>query len=148
MSQRVHPLWVSQWEVIKPSRKIIASGIISHLIGIVASKNVDYVSKNTSVPIPFSDQDVFQVCEPIQTNTDLVVERTEYFTVQLQGPKGVLMASCQVAIIDTDGGKRFWFITCTTHTKFTVTTGPSECYQSAVTRGGLPVLGWVLNDPA
>lgn len=128
-------------------KPIYNSGITSYLIGIVASKNVDYVSKNTSVPVPFSDQDVFEVCEPILTNTDLVVERTEYFTVYLQGPKGVQMASCQVAIIDTDGGKHFWCVTCTAHTKFAVTTGPSECYQSAVT-GGDVLLGWVLNDPA
>ena len=51
------------------------------------------------------DQDVIELCPVIETFNDGVIEGTEYFTVSLRPPEGPDLASCQVAIIDTDSGK-------------------------------------------
>ena len=48
---------------------------------------------------------MIQLCPMIEVFSDGVIERTEYFTVSLRVPEGADLASCQVAIVDTDGGK-------------------------------------------
>lgn len=52
-----------------------------------------------------SDRDVIELCPVIEIFNDGVIEGTEYFTVSLRPPEGPDLASCQVAIIDTDSGK-------------------------------------------
>ena len=52
-----------------------------------------------------SDQDTIEFCPVIEIFNDGVIERTEYFTVFLREAEGANLASCQVAIIDTNGGK-------------------------------------------
>lgn len=72
--------------------------------GEVATGGVDYANTNTTVTTPPSDQDLVEVCPSIDINSDVVVERTEYFTASLYLPGGMLVASCPVAIRDGNGG--------------------------------------------
>jgi hypothetical protein len=51
------------------------------------------------------DQDVIELCPIIETFNDGVIEGTEYFTVSLRPPEGPNLATCQVAILNIDGGK-------------------------------------------
>lgn len=51
-------------------------------------------------------QDTFNVCQTANISNDSVAERTEYFNVALQSRSGIELASCQVAIIDRNGGKQ------------------------------------------
>ena len=51
------------------------------------------------------DQDAIELCPVIDIFNDGVIERTEYFTVSLGVPEGADLASCQVAIIDINGGR-------------------------------------------
>ena len=99
----------------------------------------DTVSVNIS-PI---DQDVIELCPVIEIFNDGVIERTEYFTVSLRVPEGADLASCQVAIIDTDGGKvsRMKNLDCSlkiSQYHYTQSTaGPTDCYGATVTEVSL-----------
>ena len=50
-------------------------------------------------------QEELEICHPIVINNDKLTERTEYFTVNLRLPSAVEIGSCQVAIVDKNGGK-------------------------------------------
>ena len=70
----------------------------------MATSGVDYVNMNTTVTTPPTDQDVFEICRPIEINSDVLIERTEYFTASLYRAGGALVASCPVSIRDGNGG--------------------------------------------
>lgn len=75
-------------------------------LGAVATSDVDYVNGTFSMNVDIGDQDVTTVCQSIQINSDNVIERTEYFTVSLRRTvRDRKLATCQVAIIDRNGGK-------------------------------------------
>ena len=73
--------------------------------GTAAVGGVDFMNDTVSVNVGPGDQDVIELCPMIETFNDGVIEGTEYFTVSLRPPEGPDLASCQVAIIDTDSGK-------------------------------------------
>ena len=54
--------------------------------------------------VDIGDQDVITVCQSVQINSDNVIERTEYFTISLRTVRDRKLATCQVAIIDRNGG--------------------------------------------
>lgn len=63
------------------------------------------MNDTVSIIVSPSDQDKIELCPMIEIFNDGVIERTEYFTVFLRESEGANLASCQVAIIDTNGGK-------------------------------------------
>ena len=75
-------------------------------LGTIATSNIDYVSKNVSERVSFRG-DTLELCQTTTISNDTVAERTEYFTVALRTSNrlGIELASCQVAIIDRNGGK-------------------------------------------
>jgi hypothetical protein len=77
----------------------------AYFLGTIATSNIDYVSENVSENIRFRS-DTFELCQTTNIVNDSVAERTEYFTVALQSRFGTELASCQVAIIDRNGGKQ------------------------------------------
>lgn len=73
--------------------------------GAVATSDIDYVNENRTVTVSVFDQDTIEVCQPVLVNSDSLIERTEYFTVALYVPIVRVSGTCQVAIIDKNGGK-------------------------------------------
>ena len=78
---------------------------MTYILGSIATSNIDYVSKNVSAAVSFRN-DIFELCQTANISNDSVAERTEYFNVALQSRFGNELASCQVAIIDRNGGKQ------------------------------------------
>lgn len=76
---------------------------IDLIIGGIATRDVDYVTENTTIRTILTDQDVVEVCQPVQISADILIERTEYFKASLYR-SGVFVATCQVAIRDGNGG--------------------------------------------
>ena len=64
------------------------------------------MSENVTAAVAFRE-DTLELCQMTRVSADEVAERTEYFTVSLRrrSQTGDEIASCQVAIIDTNGGE-------------------------------------------
>ena len=88
-------------------RKNSDSYIVSYSGTTLATSGADFTNGTFTVSTSdiAIDQDVPQVCQNIQIHEDEVIERTEYFTVSLRRIGGFEFASCQVAILDRNGGK-------------------------------------------
>lgn len=83
------------------------------LPGTPATSDVDYVNGTFSRVSVNADQDIATVCQSIQINNDDVIERTEYFTVSLRRSlRRSEIATCQVAIVDRNGGKHRVLVSC------------------------------------
>ena len=93
------------------------------------------------------DQDTPRLCQTINTSSDGEAERTEYFTVALRRPRSIAdieLASCQVAILDRNGGEyRVFWLNVIVYPYSTA--GPSDCYENAVANANL---GQIINDRA
>ena len=101
-----------------------------------ATGRIDFMNDTFRVNVSPSDQDVIELCPVIETFNDEMVERTEYFAVSLRTSEGLDLASCQVAIIDRNGGKvhaeSSLLIKNVTTSLYSIA-GPSNCYEVAVT---------------
>ena len=86
-------------------KSVLRAFIINTHVGTAAIGGVDFMNDTVRVNVGPGDQDVIELCPVIETFNDGVIEGTEYFTVSLRPPEGADLATCQVAIIDTDGGK-------------------------------------------
>lgn len=102
------------------------------------------MNKTKRREVNLGDQDMVEECITVEINNDEVVERTEYFTVSLFA-SGILLgqpplASCQVAIIDKNGGE--YSVCCIVYMAlccYLSTAGPSECYGTVVSGADLRV---------
>ena len=97
--------------------------------------------------VNFGDQDTLRLCQTINTSIDGEAERTEYFTVALRRPRsGIELASCQVAILDRNGGEHRVFLVKLNVIVYPYSmAGPSDCYENAVANASL---GRIINDRA
>lgn len=121
--------------------------LYTYILGTIATSNIDYVSKNINATVSFTS-DTYEFCQTATISNDLVAERTEYFNVALHSRSGSELASCQVAIIDRNGGKqRISLLTVVYFTNLPIyfIPGPPDCYEKAVSNISL---GQIVNDRA